>query len=434
MNIESLLTDRTKLIDASGIRRVFEYGAKLKDKIDFSIGQPNFPVHDSVKQAAMSAIAADQNGYTITQGIQPLREKLCSHLNQDLGWNVDPKAPNGDPNVPALLVSPGTSASLVLAFMALIGPGDEAIIPDPYFVLYPHLANLVGGKAICCDTYPDFRMTAERVEPLITPRTKLVILNSPGNPSGVVMNQRECEDLLDLCRRKNIVLISDEIYDEFTFSNARERIRETSQIPAVERASRPLSSEPHAQSSGSENATTRLTARIGADKPICPSPARVKDSFYNTLVVRGFGKTYGVTGWRLGYAIGPARLIAEMTKLQQYTYVCAPHPLQVGAIAALDVDVSANIAAYEANRDIVMARLGLLTELNMSGGAFYAFPRIPARLGLSGEAFFQKCVDRKLLIVPGNVFSRKDTHFRLSFAVSPETLAKGLDVLADIMA
>jgi len=411
VNLEHLLAPRTKLIDASGIRRVFEYGAKIKDKIDFSIGQPNFPVADSVKMAAMAAIAADQNGYTITQGIQPLRDKLCAHLSRDLGWHVDPKAPNGDPNVPALLVSPGTSASLVLAFLALIGPGDEAIIPDPYFVLYPHLANLVGGKAVCCDTYPDFRMTAKRVEPLITPRTKLVILNSPGNPSGVVMTQRECDDLLDLCRRKNILLISDEIYDEFTFSDARERVGDSGEH-------HPRTRDPH----------------TGSAHPVCPSPARVKDSFYNTLVVRGFGKTYGVTGWRLGYAVGPARLIAEMTKLQQYTYVCAPHPLQVGAVAALDVDVSNNVAAYEKNRDMVMARLGPLTELNISGGAFYAFPCIPARLKLTGEQFFQTCLESKLLIVPGSVFSTRDTHFRISFAVSPETLSRGLDVLSAIMA
>lgn len=394
MDIERLFADRTRAIDASGIRRVFEIGARLKDKYDFSIGQPNFPVPDAVKRAAADAIYDDRNGYTVTQGIPALRERLAKHLHADLGWNVDPGPPNGHPEVPALLISPGTSASLVLAFLALIGPGDEAIIPDPYFVLYPHLTNLAGGTAVRCDTYPDFRMTAARVEPLITPRTKIVLLNSPGNPSGVVTPQRECEELLDLCRRKNILLISDEIYDEFTYSDAREG--------------------------------------AGARK-VCPSPARASGSLANTLVVRGFGKTYGITGWRLGYAVGPAALIAAMTKLQQYTYVCAPHPLQIGAVAALDIDVSGNVAEYERNRDLVVSRLSLVTEVVAPGGAFYAFPRIPARLGLSGEQFFMRCLDRKVMIVPGNVFSTHDTHFRLSFAVSRSTLESGLDALVSVL-
>lgn len=395
MNLERMFADRTKAIDASGIRRVFEIGARLKDKYDFSIGQPNFPVPDSVKQAAIDAINSDRNGYTVTQGIQPLRDKLAAHLHRDLGWKVDPGPPNGHPDVPALLVSPGTSASLVLTFLAMIGDGDEAIIPDPYFVLYPHLAHLAGGKAVRCDTYPDFKMTAARVEPLMTPRTKIVLLNSPGNPSGIVMTQRECEELLDLCRRKNVLLISDEIYDEFTYSDA-------------------------AVKSGTSNHT-------------CPSPARAKDSLFNTLVVRGFGKTYGVTGWRLGYAVGPAALIAQMTKLQQYTYVCAPHPLQVGAAAALDVDVSANVAEYERNRDLVVSRLSEVTEVVTPGGAFYAFPRIPAKLGLTGEQFFMRCLEKKVMIVPGNVFSAHDTHFRLSFAVSRATLEAGLDALVGVL-
>ncbi len=412
MDIERLFADRTRAIDASGIRRVFEIGARLKDKYDFSIGQPNFPVPDSVKRAAADAIYADRNGYTVTQGIPALRERLAVHLKGDLGWDVDPGPPNGHPEVPALLVSPGTSASLVLAFMALIGPGDEAIIPDPYFVLYPHLAHLAGGKAVRCDTYPDFKMTAARVEPLITPRTKIVLLNSPGNPSGVVTTQRECEELLELCRRKNVLLISDEIYDEFTYTDAREMM---------------VGSQP----GGTPGPLG--SARSGGGKGVCPSPARAADSLGNTLVVRGFGKTYGVTGWRLGYATGPAALIAAMTKLQQYTYVCAPHPLQVGAVAALDVDISANVAEYERNRDLVVSRLSAVTEVVVPGGAFYAFPRIPAQLGLSGEQFFMRCLERKVMIVPGNVFSDHDTHFRLSFAVSRGTLEAGLNALVNVL-
>jgi aspartate/methionine/tyrosine aminotransferase len=397
MDIARLITDRALKVDASGIRRVFDLGARLKDPINLSIGQPDFPVPDAIKRAGMDAIERDRNGYTVTQGIPELRERICRHLGDDLGWDTDPKPPNGPPHRPGLLVSPGTSASLVLAFMALVGPGDEAIIPDPYFVLYPHLATIVGGTAVRCDTYPDCQMTAERVERLITPRTKLVLLNSPGNPSGAVATQQQCAELLDLCRRRNILLISDEIYDEFTYAEAR-----------TERSHR------------------------GA-RPVCPSPARVPGSFEDMLIVRGLGKTYGVTGWRLGYAAGPARLIAEMTKLQQYTYVCAPAPLQWGGLAAFDADMSAHVAAYQKRRDLVAQRLGPVTEFARPGGAFYAFPRVPERLGLTATRFVDQAIERGLLIIPGSVFSDRDTHFRLSYATSEATLARGLDVLVDMM-
>jgi aspartate/methionine/tyrosine aminotransferase len=397
MDIDRLIADRSRKVDASGIRRVFDLGAKLKDPINLSIGQPDFPVPASIKRAGIDAIEKDRNGYTVTQGIPELRERIVRHLMEDVGWDADPKPPNGPPHRPGLLVSPGTSASLVLAFMALIGPGDEAIIPDPYFVLYPHLATIVGGKAVRCDTYPDFQMTAERVERLITPRTKLVLLNSPGNPSGVVATQKQCADLLDLCRRKNVLLISDEIYDEFTY------------------------------------AETRTEKAHKGGRAVGPSPARVPGSFEDMLIVRGLGKTYGVTGWRLGYAAGPARLLAEMTKLQQYTYVCAPAPLQWGGLAAFDVDMSPHVAAYQKRRDMVVERLRRVTDVAMPGGAFYAFTKVPERLGLTATQFVDRAIERSLLVIPGSVFSDRDTHFRLSYATSEATLARGLDVLADLM-
>jgi aspartate/methionine/tyrosine aminotransferase len=286
--------------------------------------------------------------------------------------------------------------------MALLNEGDEIIVPDPYFVLYPYLATFAQGRAVKCPIYPDFRLTAERVEPLITPRTKMVLLNSPGNPAGVVNTERECRDLLDLCRRRGIVLCSDEIYDEFTYSECR--------------------TQPRPGGSG------------GA---ACPSPARFEGAADTVLVVRGFGKSYGVTGWRLGYATGPRRLLEEMTKIQQYLYVSSPHPLQWGVIAAFDTDLSAHLAEYQRRRDMVVSRLSKVTEVPAPGGAFYAFVKVPESLGLpresAGEEFFQRCVKRKVLIVPGRTFSERDTHFRLSFATPLENLERGLDVLTDVL-
>lgn len=396
MDIERLISDRSRRVDASGIRRVFDLGARFKDPINLSIGQPDFPVPEAIKRAAIAAIESDRNGYTVTQGIAPLLARLASLLREELGWAVETGAAPADAPGTGLIITSGTSGALWLAFMALLNPGDEAVIADPYFVLYPHLIAALGARAVRCDTYPDFKMTAARVERCLTARTKVVLLNSPGNPSGVVVGSGECRGLLDLCRRRGVLLVSDEIYDEFTYADARE-------------------------------------AADAGGRPRCPSPARFPGSEEDVLLVRGFGKTYGVTGWRLGYAAGPRRIIDEMLKLQQYTFVCAPSPLQWGALAAIDTDMSAIVGAYAQRRDRVVERLSKVTEVAAPGGAFYAFPRIPARLGLTGAEFFERCLAKNLLIIPGNVFSDRDTHFRLSYAVNDRTLERGLDVLTEML-
>lgn len=382
LDFSRLLSDRSKQLQPSGIRRIFEIAATMKDPINLSIGQPDFPVPDAVKRAAIDAIKSDQNGYSMTSGVPALRERCAKHLADDLGWDR-----------PHVAITSGTCGALFLMSLALLGPGDEIIVPDPYFVAYTKQATIAGGTAVRCDTYPDFRMTAARVEPLITPRTKAVLLNSPGNPSGVVTTQRECKDLLDLCRRRGIVLISDEIYDEFTFDDARESF---------------------------------------ANGRRCPSPGREPGSQDDVLLIRGFSKTYGVTGWRLGYVAGPAPLIAEINKLSQFSFVCAPTPLQYGAMACFDSDMGATIAEYAERRDMVFERLGRHTNLVRPGGAFYAFVETPEHFANSTQ-LVEAALQRNVVLIPGEIFSDRDTHFRLSFATDPRKLAKGLDVLEELL-
>lgn len=394
MDLATLISSRASSINGSGIRRVFDEAASTPDAIRLFIGQPDFPIDESIRRAAADAImdpVSNHNGYTLTQGTPALLAAIREHIRWDLGWTID------DQRTEALVTS-GTSGALFLAAMALLNPGDELVIPDPWFVLYPYLAHLAGARSVACDTYPDFRMTAERVERCITPRTKAVLICSPGNPAGVVLSQKECDDLLDLCRRRRVLLISDEIYDEFAYAES-------------------------------------LTARSAGTpaRPRCPSPGRAPGAEEQVVVIRGFGKTYGVTGWRLGYAVGPKAVLREMRKLQQYVYVCAPAPLQAGVVAAFRVDMSGHIAAYQARRDRVLERLAPLTEVPRPGGAFYAFVKVPDRLGMSGEQFYQRAKARKVFIVPGHTFSGRDTHFRLSFATREEDLARGLEALADLM-
>ena len=393
MDLDRLISPRAKSLDASGIRRVFELGATMNDPINLSIGQPDFPVPASVKDAAIAAIREDRNGYSMTGGIPELRDRCASWIASDLGW-PDASTDAGRSEL-GVAVTSGTSGALFLMNLALLGPGAEIIIPDPYFVAYPHMATFAGGRAVRCDTYPDFRMTAERVEPLITPATKAVLLNSPANPSGVVMTQAECRELLELCRAKGVLLISDEIYDEFCFDDAREDF---------------------------------------ANGRKCPSPCREPGSHEDTLLIRGFGKTYGCTGWRMGYIAGPPRLVQEIAKLQQYSFVCAPTPLQWGCMATFEADMSGPLGDYATRRDLVIEKLGQYTEVARPGGAFYSFIKVPERLGMTGKQFFEAAVEKNVLIIPGGVFSERDTHFRLSFATAKPRLIEGLDRLAELMA
>src|SRR4051794_5894971 len=200
-------------VDASGIRKVFDLAAKMKDPINFSIGLPDFDVPDIAKNAAIESIRRGDNRYTQTQGIAPLRERLRRDLSQEFGRDV------GD-----VLITSGVSGGLMLAILATIDPGDEAIFLDPYFVMYKHLLTVAGGKPVIVDSYPDFRFHADRVERAITPKTKLLILNSPSNPTGVVMTHEEVRAAVDVAKRHDLLILSDEIYEPFLYNSAEKRV------------------------------------------------------------------------------------------------------------------------------------------------------------------------------------------------------------------
>jgi aspartate/methionine/tyrosine aminotransferase len=372
------LADRTAQFDASGIRKVFDLAAKMTDPINLSIGQPDFPVPEAIKEAANAAIRGDKNGYSVTQGVADLRTRLQQRVDEEYG--------HADRRV---LITSGTSGALVLAILVMVNPGDEVIVFDPYFVMYPALVGMVGGKCMMIDTYPDFRIDPDRVAAAITPRTKMILFNSPANPTGAVSGQAEVEALAKLAERHNIALVSDEIYREFCY-----------------------------------------------DAPLI-SPAKFNEQ---TIVVDGFSKTYGVTGWRLGYMHGPAAIMDKLTMLQQYTFVCAPHPLQWAALAALDIDMSSYIESYRQKRDRVVEGLTATGySVAKPGGAFYVFPEVPGASRSTaddnrktGSQFVTRAIEKELLIIPGGIFSSRDTHFRISYAASDATIERGLEVLRQI--
>src|SRR6185312_5401705 len=227
----------------------------------------DFDVPEPAKLAAIESIRAGNNRYTQTQGIEPLRARLRAELSKEMGRDV------GD-----VLITSGVSGGLFLAILATINPGDEAVFLDPYFVMYKHLLTIAGGKPVMVDSYPDFRFHPDRVEKAITPKTKLLILNSPSNPTGVVMTQGEVDAAVALAKKHDLLIISDEIYEPFLYGEG---------------------SGVRGQGSGNSK---------------LPSPAALYD---RTILLRGFSKSHAMTGWRLGYAAGPEAILGQMAKLQQ---------------------------------------------------------------------------------------------------------------------
>ena len=377
LDIERLLSKRVKDIETSGIRRAWALAQSCENPIDLSIGQPDFQVPDVIKQAAVDAILADKNGYTKTAGEERLLKTIQNRLRDQFGWEFNEGSKHGS------MVTSGTAGALTLACLAILDSGDEIIVPDPHFVIYPTLAQIADAKAVLCDTYPDFRMTADRIERCITSRTKAVLLNSPANPTGVVLTKKEIDAIAQLCKERNVLLISDEIYDEFLY-------------PPTEFA----------------------------------SPAKTND---DVLVIRGYGKTYGCTGWRMGYAAGPKTLIEEMLKLKQQTFVCAPSVMQHAMIGAYDIDLTEQIERFQKRRDMVVATLSDVTELVVPEGAFFAFPKVPEHLHMTGTEFIAKSIEQNVLVIQGNVFSSKDTHFRISYAVDDAKLETGLHILRSLL-
>lgn len=361
---ERWITDRMRHIDASGIRRVFDLAADMTDPINLSIGQPHFDTPQPVKEALIQAVLDGKNAYSQTQGIAPLLKKIQAQ--------VDECYDHPDRRV---FISSGTSGALMLALSVLVEPGDEVIVFDPYFVMYKHLTVMAGGTPVLVDTYPDFRIDLARLGAAVTERTKVILFNSPANPTGYVAPEEEVQALAEFALQRDVALVSDEIYRAYCYDGS------------------------------------------------FTSPVEWNDQ---TIVIDGFSKSHSMTGLRLGYVHGPEHVVREMIKLQQFTFVCAPHPVQWAGVEAWDCDVSERVEDYRHKRDLMVSELNGAYEIEGADGAFYIFAKAPWG---TGTEFVEEAIKNNLLIIPGNVFSSKDTHFRISYAAEEATLRRGAEVL-----
>lgn len=384
------LTDRINRIQVSPTAAVIAEADRLKsrgvDVADFGPGEPDFPTPDHIKKAAIAAIEGNKTKYTATPGIMPLREAICAWHKRELGSNYEPKE---------CVVNVGGKHAIFNAVSVLIQQGDEVLIPAPYWVSFPDIVKYAGGTPVYVPSTPEdgFAVKAAAVEKAITPKTRLLILNSPSNPAGGVVPPDEFERILAICKKHNVWLMGDECYSHFVYA-------------------------PH--------------------KPY--SIASAKDSKANVIIIGSVSKTFAMTGWRIGYTLAPEALVQASNKLQSQSTSNPTSIAQYAALAAMTGPMDAvppMLAEYEKRRKRIVEGLRKIPGVTCEwpGGAFYAFPNISSFLknGDQGPALAKSCteISKQLLdqaqvaVVPGEAFGAPG-YLRLSYATSIERIDEGL--------
>lgn len=362
-----MIAKRLANFDSSYIREAFSRIREIPDPIDLSIGFPEDDTPDYIKAAAIRAINNGFTRYTPSNGIFELRVALAEKLSRENGVKTTPET---------VTVTPGVTTGIMLAYLAVLDPGDEILIPDPYFPPYFDLARLLGAVPVAIDTYPSFQLTAALVERYVTAKTKVLVINSPNNPSGAVYPERELRKIAKVAAKHGLLVISDEIYEHFCYDT------------------------PHFS--------------IGSIYP-------------KTVTMNGFSKAYAMTGWRVGYMAGPREVIEAVNQLQQYTVFSNSSISEKAALAALRHSPIRLTRKYHNKRDLVVKYLDGAYEMYGSSGAFYAFVPVPA--GMTDLEFCAAALKHNVIILPSRAFSNRRDYVRIAFAANHSTLVKGLKIL-----
>ena len=384
MDYTSLISKRAKEMRPSGIRRFFDIAAEMKDCISLGVGEPDFKNPWAIREAGITSLERGRTRYTSNIGLQELRKEICHYLKRRMDLNYQPEQ---------VMITVGGSEAIDLCIRALIEPGDEVIIPEPCYVSYQPITTLTGGVPVSVPLKAEngFRLTAQQLQQAITPRTKLLILPFPSNPTGAVMRKEHLEQLAEVLRDTNITVLSDEIYAELTYGYQRH----------VSIASLPEMAE-------------------------------------RTVVINGFSKAYAMTGWRLGFACGPKPLIDVMVKIHQSCIMCAPTTSQYAAVTALrecDNEIEEMRTQYDMRRRYLVK---CFNEMGLTcfepEGAFYVFPCIRST-GMTSEDFCQQLLfGKKVAVVPGTAFGDCGEGFvRVSYAYSVEHLQEAVKRIREFL-
>ena len=378
MDYAKLLSPVVQEVKPSGIRKFFDIANTMKDVISLGVGEPDFPTPWEIRKAGILSLEAGKTRYTANRGLEQLREEIAAWMERKYGLSYDPSG--------EILVTVGGSEAIDGAIRAVVCPGDEVIIPQPSYVCYEPLVRLSGGVPVILETTAehDFRVTPEMLRGALTERTKLLILPYPCNPTGGIMERADLEALAEILRGTDVLVLSDEIYSELTFGGKRH-----------------------------------------------VSPAAVDGMKERTVVVNGFSKTFSMTGWRMGFACGPAELMKQITKIHQFAIMCAPTTAQYAAVEALrhgDDAVEAMKEEYDMRRRLIVSgfnRLGLSCREPM--GAFYAFPCIRST-GLTSDEFCERLLyAERVAVVPGTAFGQGGEGFiRASYCYSTDHIREAL--------
>lgn len=388
MNYDRYLNARVAAVPPSGIRRFFDLAATMKDTISLGVGEPDFITPYHIRNAAINSIVDGETQYTPNRGLLALREEISGYLQKRYQITYDPQK--------EILVTVGASESIDVALRALISDGDEVLVPEPSYVSYSPSVIFAGGTPVGVETREntDFRLSAQRVREAITPRTKALILPYPNNPTGAVMGREELEELAQVVRERELLVISDEIYSELTY--------------------------------GGEHV----------------SFASLPGMWPYTLTINGFSKSFAMTGWRVGYICGPGELISVMNKIHQYGILCAPRQGQAAALEALRSgrengyeDVRQMRESYNRRRRLMvdgLRKMGL--HCFEPRGAFYVFPSIQST-GLSSETFCERLLqEKRVACVPGTAFGPcGEGYIRCSYATAVDKLNVALERMADFV-
>lgn len=379
IDYSKILPQRIVDIPKSGIRKYFDMiTPDMKDMISLTVGQPDFVTPWHIREAGIQSLETGKTFYTANAGLEELRKEVNNYLTRRFGVSYDPTK--------EIIVTVGGSEAIDIAMRATLDAGDEVIIPTPSFVCYAPLAAMTGAVPVILETNfeNEFKIDPEKLKSLITPRTKMLVLPYPNNPTGAIMTREELEVIAEIIRDTNIMILSDEIYAEMTYGGKH-----------------------------------------------C-SIASLPDMWEHTILVNGFSKAYAMTGWRLGYVCAPAPICSQMLKIHQYEIMSSPTTSQFAAIEALkngDEDIEYMTAEYNRRRSLIYKRLlDMGIESFEPKGAFYIFPKI-SQFGLSGEEFCSSLLYKHhVAIVPGEAFGKSGTGFaRISYAYSVKHINEGLD-------